>query len=156
VTPRFDAVYDEAQATLVEELASQEPDARVRADQLGRRAGTRSRSLLGCRVVYDEAFLTVEAVVRNIDRGGCMVRLSTEILLPPVAWLLISRRDIAHRVRIAWRNGRDLGLAFLEEVSLSEPITADAKMLRRIWLGTAERIESVDRFGWRLTGEDLD
>jgi len=122
-------------------------------DEPGRRAGTRSRSLLSCRVVYGEAFLTLEAVVRNLDQAGCLVRLSTDVPLPTAVWLIISRRHVAYRARVAWRNGRDLGLAFQEERNLSVADNAESRMLRRVWLGMADRAEQPEREGRPLADD---
>ena len=92
----------------------------------------RNRVLLAARFVYgDRRQFTAECTLRNITAEGASVRFDSHLPLPPEMSLVESRSGRAHRVRVVWRRGGFMGLAFTGSHELRSAPPSDP--LRRLW-----------------------
>jgi hypothetical protein len=92
----------------------------------------RNRVLLAAHFVFGEQRqFTAECTLRNITAEGASVRFDSGLPLPPELSLVESRSGRAHRVRVVWRRGGFMGLAFTESQELRSAPASDP--LRRLW-----------------------
>ena len=77
-----------------------------------RRRSTRSRSLLGARIVFNNRASTLDCTVRNISEQGARLVLGAAVAVPDEFDLVISQKERTHRCRIAWRTANEIGVAF--------------------------------------------
>lgn len=75
-----------------------------------RRIAPRYRTLKGVRIILPGGMSTIDCVVRNRSETGLLIRLNGPVVLPPEFEVLM---DAQRRpVRIAWKKGLDLGVAY--------------------------------------------
>lgn len=111
-----------------------------------RRRSTRSRSLLGARIVFNNRTSTLDCTVRNVSDEGARLVLGAAVAVPDEFDLVISQKERTHRCRIAWRNANEIGVAFLD--APETPLDA----ARRIKALEDEKAELKRRI-MQLTGE---
>jgi hypothetical protein len=72
------------------------------------------RVLKSGRIFLDEGALEIACTIRNVSLGGAGVELSADVDLPPV--FIIDATGWPPRVcRMAWRDGRRMGVQFLDQ-----------------------------------------
>jgi hypothetical protein len=76
-----------------------------------RRAAPRYKTLKGIRIVLPGGMSTIDCVARNRSETGLLVRLNGPVVLPPEFEVLLD--GVRRPVRIAWKKGLDLGVAFV-------------------------------------------
>jgi hypothetical protein len=99
-----------------------------------KRAAQRRRVLLGGRLVYSPAELTVECAIVDISESGARVRISGAPLLVEPLYLVNLTHGRAFKARLAWRRANLLGLAFSEAYDLREPPPELPKIVRQVWV----------------------
>lgn len=100
------------------------------ADQ---RSSARRRVLLGGRLVYSEADLTVACSIRDLSQSGARVKVTGPVALPSKVHLIELRTGQAFECEVAWRNMPELGLRFLRAFDLNDGDPKTHFMLKRIW-----------------------
>jgi hypothetical protein len=99
----------------------------------------RMRTLLAGKLVYGQESYTIDCAVRDISSGGAKITLSGRQSLPPELFLIVARRGIAYRAKIAWSNYPARGLRFLETIPLNTTLPENLKFLRKLWMELATR-----------------
>lgn len=112
---------------------AQPDDRRADAD---RRSGTRGRALLGGRIMHGpELRLSLDVRLRDVSEQGARAILPAGQPCPPVGVLMIASKAAAHRFKVAWVEGGQVGLAFETSWDLQSPdLPPEAKGLRRLWV----------------------
>jgi hypothetical protein len=90
--------------------------------------------LLGGKLVYGQSDFSVDCTIRDLTETGARVRLGASILIDDRVWLINLRAGLAFWSTVAWRSPPDLGLQFLEQIDLKEPISGPNHHLRRLWI----------------------
>ena len=92
----------------------------------------RNRVLLAASFVHGgRRQFTTACTIRNLTAEGASVRLDSALPLPPELELIETRTGRAHRVRVVWRRGGFMGLAFSATEELRRAPPSDP--LRRLW-----------------------
>ncbi len=115
-----------------------------------RRKADRSKSLLGARVVFHNRASTIDCTVRNISKAGARLAFGAAVPVPDAFDLVIHHKGETHRCRIAWRNAREVGVAFVDPPAGEASRSPEAE--RRIKALEAER-SALRRRIMQLTGE---
>jgi hypothetical protein len=106
----------------------------------GERRGTRRpRSLLGGKLVFANETQSADCTIRDLNDTGAKVRVAAELPIGGEIWLINITSGTAWRSELAWRRSKELGLRFLEQIDLKEPLTGSLGRLRRLWLDCAGR-----------------
>lgn len=114
-----------------------------------RRTSPRQRSYLGARVAFDRRRATMDGLVRNLSAGGVRLAFPSTVMLPAELDLIVPHTGLDTRVRLVWRSGDALGLAFLDPERDGDIVPIGvARRLRAI---TAENIALKRRLA-DLTG----
>lgn len=77
-----------------------------------RRAAPRYKTLKGIRIILPGGMSTIDCVVRNRSETGLLIRLNGPVVLPPEFEVLMDA--VRRPVRIAWKKGLDVGVAFTD------------------------------------------
>jgi hypothetical protein len=80
-----------------------------------RRSITRRRSYLGGRMIFKDAHVTVDCLVRDFTDSGVRVECPPDVLLPRELDIAIDSKGVQAQARVIWRQGHQLGLAFETE-----------------------------------------
>lgn len=105
--------------------------------QPNRRAEPRQRTLLACRIVHGQTFISIEGVVRNLSASGARVRLQREAPIPDQVLLLLVKAGELYEANVAWRTESEVGLRFLRTLSLTDTTDQNVRVLRQLWLALA-------------------
>lgn len=81
----------------------------------------------------------MDCAVLNISDGGAHIRMASFAVLTEPVVLLVPRLDRAHEAKVAWRNGREVGLRFTRQIDLRAPNSDLDKIARRLWLERSAR-----------------
>lgn len=104
-----------------------------------RRRARRPRVLLGGKLVFGNATQSADCTIRDLSETGARVRISADLPIGGEVWLINITGGVAWRAQTAWRRANELGLQFLEQADLKEPLTGPLGHLRRLWLDCAGR-----------------
>ncbi len=77
-----------------------------------RRRSTRSRCLVGALVTFNNAKSSLSCVARNITADGCMLVFGEDPLIPSRINIQLSNRKDIVPADVAWRDGKNVGVAF--------------------------------------------
>jgi hypothetical protein len=77
-----------------------------------RRASARQRSFLQGRIYYNNRRTSVDCLVRDISEHGAKLKFAAAVTTPDVIELQIPAKDEISRVRVQWRFGNEIGVAF--------------------------------------------
>jgi len=105
-----------------------------------RRRSSRRRAYLGARASCEQLGTSDACVVRNLSEGGAQLVLSGSTLMPDAFDLALRDSGEARRVRVVWRDGRRLGVAYERA---ARPIGPEAA--RRIRQLETDRRALLDR-----------
>ena len=96
----------------------------------------RGRALLGGRLLHGpELRLSLDVRLRDVSEQGARAILPAGHPCPPAGVLMIASKAVAHRFKVAWVEGGQVGLAFETSWDLeSADLPAEAKGLRRLWV----------------------
>ena len=96
-----------------------------------KRKATRSRTLLGGVIAFNNCESTMDCQVRNLSADGAKVTFSNTAVVPDQFDLKISRKERSFRTRMIWRKLNEAGVAFLNEYNDNVPVPLEwAKRLR--------------------------
>ena len=106
-----------------------------------RRTRSRGRALLGGRILHGpDHRMSVDVRLRDVSEKGARAILPAGQPCPPVGVLLIPTKALAYRIKTAWVEGGQAGLAFETEWRLDTPdVPEEAKGLRRLWVDLTPR-----------------
>ena len=77
-----------------------------------KRAAQRHRVFKGGTITFEHS--GIACTVRNMSASGAAIDLENPITLPQSFTLSIERDNFVRNCRTVWRNGRRVGLAFLQ------------------------------------------
>jgi len=96
-----------------------------------KRKASRSRTLLGGVIAFNNRASTMDCQVRNLSAGGAKVTFSNTAVVPDQFDLKIARKARSFRARMIWRAPNEAGVAFLSEYNQDVPVPLEwAKRLR--------------------------
>jgi len=87
-----------------------------------KRKASRSRTLLGGVIAFNNRASTMDCQVRNLSAGGAKVTLSNTAALPDQFDLKIARNERSFRARMIWRAPNEAGVVFLSEYNQDVPV----------------------------------
>ena len=96
----------------------------------------RPRVLLTGRLVFGEADLTVDCVIRDLTETGARLKLSGQAVLPAKLKLIEVNGGRVHDCEVSWRRLPEIGVSFLSSQDLEtgqSGESAELKRLRRMW-----------------------
>jgi hypothetical protein len=79
---------------------------------LDNRRSERSPAYLGGQIIYNNDLWSEECVVRNVSRGGALLRVTDPRTLPDRFKLTIAKHNAEHTARVRWRCHNALGVVF--------------------------------------------
>lgn len=82
-----------------------------------RRNIARRRSYLGGKMIFKDAHVTVDCLVRDFTDSGARVECPPDVLLPRELDIAIDSKGLQAQARVIWRQGHHLGLAFETEAA---------------------------------------
>ena len=95
------------------------------------RRARRQRTLMACRIVYGDALIVVEGVIRDLSESGAKVRLGSLSPLPQRVKLLAVKEGRLYDAKIVWRRGEEIGLHFGDSLKMDDVADATVKALRK-------------------------
>jgi len=96
-----------------------------------KRKATRSRTLLGGVIAFNNRASTMDCQVRNLSAGGAKVKFTNTAVVPDQFDLQIARKERSFRARMVWRAPNEAGVAFLSEYNNDVPVPLElARQLR--------------------------
>jgi len=97
-----------------------------------KRKATRSRTLLGGVIAFNNRASTMDCQVRNFSAGGAKVIFTNTAVVPDQFDLQIARKERSFRARMVWRAPNEAGVAFLNEYNNNDvPVPLElARQLR--------------------------
>jgi hypothetical protein len=105
-----------------------------------RRPFQRKRVLLNGIVVYANGSHTFDCSFRNVSSGGARIRIGRNMQFPSQFYLIAVRDRLAHKVIIIWNNGSEVGVKFIQQISLeNNGGDPSHSHLRALWLEKAPR-----------------
>src|SRR5262245_61117803 len=95
-------------------------------DMSNRRVSARQKSFLQGRIYFNNRRSTVECLIRDLSASGAKLRYSDAVVVPDLIELYILAKDETYRGRIQWRQGDEVGVAFiLDEAASPAPESSD-------------------------------
>src|SRR5262245_66677574 len=97
-----------------------------------KRKATRSRTLLGGVITFNNRASTMDCQVRNFSAGGAKVIFTNTAVVPDQFDLQIARKERSFRAHMVWRAPNEAGVAFLNEYNNNDvPVPLElARQLR--------------------------
>lgn len=77
-----------------------------------RRGGTRIRTFLRGRIVYNNRASTMDCLVRDLSINGARLALSEGMALPETFDLVVPHKDATYRCSLRWRRPGEVGVVF--------------------------------------------
>jgi len=94
-----------------------------------RRQSSRRRAYLGARAAYETPATTVECLARDLSAGGARLAFAGATPIPDAFALTIPARGETRSVRVVWRDGRQIGVAY---ASAAPTAGEAARRIRRL------------------------
>ena len=91
-----------------------------------RRGGSRVRTFLRGRIVYNNRATTVDCLVRDLSGSGARLALSKGVALPEVFDLTIPHRETSYRCTLRWQRPGEVGVVFATPAAAAAPRPAAA------------------------------
>ena len=82
------------------------------------RKSQRKRVILRGKIIYNEGAFTVDCRIRDISEGGARILLPEGQVIPTRVILIDMRDRLAYECEVAWFQGAERGLKFLQKYSL--------------------------------------
>jgi hypothetical protein len=86
------------------------------------RRSERRKTFMGGRLVYSQNFAAADCVVKNLGDEGARLTVRGDTAVPEKFCLEIPRLSISLPVRVAWRDGDGVGVAFVGEGRQRDPL----------------------------------
>ena len=98
------------------------------------RRESRKRTILTGKLALSRGAFTIDCIIIDLSKSGARIRIEEGAEIGGEVLLVHLREQVAFETRVAWRNGRDIGLEFIRKHDLSQATTAEMKRLRRYCL----------------------
>lgn len=92
-----------------------------------RQSDHRARTLLDARIVFNNRFSLIECTVRNLSKTGARIAFPHPIDIPSEFELEIPKKNMSVRARVAWSDGKEHGVRFLEEARERDHTVSDSE-----------------------------
>jgi hypothetical protein len=92
------------------------------SESIDKRVASRTKSLLRGFVYVDDG-PAVECVVRDLSATGARLRFKNPSMLTDTLELHVSQKRQTFRGAVKWRDGEDVGVAFVENPVIDAPST---------------------------------
>ncbi|MBX9590262.1 MAG: PilZ domain-containing protein [Hyphomonadaceae bacterium] len=79
-----------------------------------RRAAPRYEVRADGRLLFVDQPCFVECTIRNISEDGALLSMLVSVAVPPVVLLWERRTGAIHECEVRWRNGRSIGVRFID------------------------------------------
>ena len=105
------------------------------------RRSQRPRVLLAGRLIYGDAWMTIDCAIRDLTVEGAKLRLSGPAILPPKVTLIEIGTGMTHTCEVTWRRLPDIGVKFLssDDLNLTGAPEPELARLRLLWQGARAR-----------------
>lgn len=104
-----------------------------------RRPQRRTRVLLGGRITYFDGAQCFDCTIRDLTKAGARISLPRNQPIPSSVYLINMRDRTAHEAKVAWNNGKEVGLSFVKSYPLSEITDPKLSYLKQLWHERAMR-----------------
>ena len=111
----------------------------VEMETFDRRPSPRKRVLLPGLIVYGNDTFTCDCKFRNLSDTGARVNLAHLTPLPRRFYLINVRDGVAHRARLVWNKGLEMGVNYESALSLSAKPDIVFERLKKLWLAKLGR-----------------
>jgi len=111
----------------------------VEAEKFDRRPSPRKRVLLPGLIVYGNDAFTCDCKFRNLSTTGARVSLAHLTPLPRRFYLINVSEGVAHRARLVWNKGLEMGVNYESALSLSAKPDIVFERLKKLWLAKLGR-----------------
>ena len=91
-----------------------------------RRTATRQKALLQGRILFNNRRMSVDCMVRDLSSEGARLKIAGAVSVPDAIELYLPARDEYRRVKVQWRHGDELGVAFVLENMVSPALAPNA------------------------------
>src|SRR5437763_1366851 len=78
-----------------------------------RRTTTRQKALLQGRIYFNNRRMSVDCMIRDLSGDGARIKIAGAVAVPDSIELYFPARDEYRHVKIQWRHGDELGVAFV-------------------------------------------
>ncbi len=121
-----------------------------------RRSSRRAKSFLRGLVYVSRKQGGLACLIRDLSEKGARIVFSDTVTLPDMFDLYIPQRDQTLRVKVRWRHGDELGLAFVRpEQHAADGMLSETDVVQRVAMLEAE-IASLRSMLRRLKREKAD
>ena len=117
----------------------------------------RIRTMLGAQLIYANGRMSAAATIRNLSDTGAKIALDAAVPLPQEFELSIPQKGQRIRARLVWRNGMEIGVAFLgapDEASTPpateseiDALRSENMLLKREIAILKNRLDNYTKFG---------
>jgi hypothetical protein len=100
-----------------------------------RRASPRQKALLQGRIYFNNRRMSVDCMIRDLSGEGARLKIAGAVSVPDSAELYLPARDEYRLVKIQWRHGDELGVAFVLDNMASPalaPIASSTDLATRV------------------------
>src|SRR3979409_989650 len=87
-----------------------------------RRTATRQKALLQGRIYFNNRRMSVDCMIRDLSGEGAKLKIAGAVSVPDAAELYLPARDEDRRIKIQWRHGDEVGVAFVLDNLVSPPL----------------------------------
>jgi hypothetical protein len=95
-----------------------------------RRPAQRRRVVWRGRCVYLDGSHNFDCTIRDLSESGARIAIQGAQMIPQRFYLIDRTNRTAHEVKVAWNNGKQLGLRFLSSVSVEAITDPDLAFLK--------------------------
>lgn len=96
------------------------------------RKQTRSRTVLGAQIVFNNRSSTVDCKVRNMTEDGAKIVLADHMNIPQRFEFIVPQRGRTYIAKVIWRQDNEAGLEFVNEHVTAQGTLQPADMPARI------------------------
>ena len=104
-----------------------------------RRPQRRTRVLLGGIIAFFDGAEHFDCTIRDLTNAGARVARPRNQPIPSMVYLVNMRDRTAHEAKVAWSNGKEVGLSFIKSFALHEIADPNLAYLKRLWHERAMR-----------------
>ena len=104
-----------------------------------RRPQRRLRVLLGARIAFHDGAQHFDCTIRDLTNVGARILLPRNQPMPSLVYLINMRDRTAHEAKVAWNNGKEAGLSFIQSFPLNEIVDPKLSYLKQLWHERAMR-----------------
>ncbi len=98
-----------------------------------RRPKTRSRTLLGGVVVWNNGNLKLNCKIRDISESGARISVERGHVVPSHFFMINVRDGMAHESKVVWQSGDQIGMKFIRSFELGVVTEPSLIHLKKIW-----------------------